>query len=114
MAKIAFLGMGVMGYPMAGHIAAAGHDVTVYNRTTAKAKHGQHSMGVGMPQPRRPQQAGLISYFAVSVMIRMYCRSRLAMTGRFRQCNRVLSLSITARCQLMWHDSSMRLDLRLA
>ena len=38
MAKSAFLGMGVMGYPMAGHIAAAGHDVTVYNRTTAKAK----------------------------------------------------------------------------
>ena len=38
MAKIAFLGMGVMGYPMAGHIAAAGHDVIVYNRTTAKAK----------------------------------------------------------------------------
>ena len=38
MAKVAFLGMGVMGYPMAGHIAAAGHDVTVYNRTTAKAE----------------------------------------------------------------------------
>ena len=38
MAKAAFLGMGVMGYPMAGHIAAAGHDVTVYNRTTAKAE----------------------------------------------------------------------------
>ena len=29
MAKIAFLGLGVMGFPMAGHIAAAGHDVTV-------------------------------------------------------------------------------------
>ena len=38
MAKIAFLGLGVMGYPMAGHIAAAGHDVTVYNRTGAKAE----------------------------------------------------------------------------
>ena len=38
MAKVAFLGMGVMGYPMAGHIADAGHDVTVYNRTTAKAE----------------------------------------------------------------------------
>ena len=38
MAKIAFLGLGVMGYPMAGHIAAAGHDVTVYNRTAAKAE----------------------------------------------------------------------------
>ena len=38
MAKVAFLGMGVMGYPMAGHLAAKGHDVTVYNRTAAKAE----------------------------------------------------------------------------
>ena len=35
--KLAFLGLGVMGYPMAGHLAKAGHDVTVYNRTAAKA-----------------------------------------------------------------------------
>ena len=45
MAKIAFLGLGVMGAPMAGHLASAGHEITVYNRTTAKAeawvaKHG--------------------------------------------------------------------------
>ncbi|MEM9716189.1 MAG: NAD(P)-dependent oxidoreductase [Pseudomonadota bacterium] len=38
MAKVAFLGLGVMGYPMAGHLAAKGHDVTVYNRTAAKAE----------------------------------------------------------------------------
>lgn len=38
MAKLAFLGLGVMGAPMAGHLAAAGHEVTVYNRTGAKAK----------------------------------------------------------------------------
>ena len=35
--KLAFLGLGVMGYPMAGHLAKAGHDVTVYNRTAEKA-----------------------------------------------------------------------------
>ena len=45
MAKVAFLGLGVMGFPMAGHLQAKGHDVTVYNRTAAKAadwvaKHG--------------------------------------------------------------------------
>ena len=50
MAKLAFLGLGVMGYPMAGHLKAAGHSVTVYNRTTAKseawvAEHGG-SLGV--------------------------------------------------------------------
>ena len=38
MSKVAFLGMGVMGYPMAGHIAAAGHELTVYNRTAAKSE----------------------------------------------------------------------------
>ena len=45
MAKVAFLGLGVMGFPMAGHLAAKGHEVTVYNRSSAKAeawvaKHG--------------------------------------------------------------------------
>ena len=35
--KAAFLGLGVMGFPMAGHLAAAGHDVTVYNRTRSRA-----------------------------------------------------------------------------
>ncbi len=35
--RVAFLGLGVMGYPMAGHLARAGHQVTVYNRTDAKA-----------------------------------------------------------------------------
>jgi 3-hydroxyisobutyrate dehydrogenase len=38
MAKVAFLGLGVMGFPMAGHLAKAGHDVTVYNRSGAKAQ----------------------------------------------------------------------------
>ena len=43
--KVAFIGLGVMGFPMAGHLAAAGHEVTVYNRTAARAeawsaKHG--------------------------------------------------------------------------
>ena len=45
MAKVAFLGLGVMGYPMAGHLRnKGGHEVTVYNRTAAKAEKwvGQH------------------------------------------------------------------------
>ena len=36
--KCAFLGLGVMGYPMAGHLVRKGFDVTVYNRTTVKAQ----------------------------------------------------------------------------
>lgn len=38
MTKVAFLGLGVMGYPMAGHLKSAGHEVTVFNRTFAKAE----------------------------------------------------------------------------
>ncbi|MCY4150750.1 MAG: NAD(P)-dependent oxidoreductase [Aestuariivita sp.] len=38
MAKIAFLGLGVMGYPMAGHLQRAGHEIIVYNRTKVKAE----------------------------------------------------------------------------
>lgn len=53
MAAVAFLGLGVMGAPMAGHLARAGHAVTVYNRTAAKARawvaaHG----GRSAPTPR--------------------------------------------------------------
>ncbi|TCR64828.1 NAD(P)-dependent oxidoreductase [Bosea sp. BK604] len=52
MAKVAFLGLGVMGYPMAGHLKAKGHDVTIYNRNPAKAQAwvAQHG-GVSAPTP---------------------------------------------------------------
>jgi 3-hydroxyisobutyrate dehydrogenase len=53
MAKLAFLGLGVMGYPMAGHLQAAGHEVCVYNRTAAKAEAWVAQHGGGMaPSPR--------------------------------------------------------------
>jgi 3-hydroxyisobutyrate dehydrogenase len=51
--KIAFLGLGVMGFPMAGHLALAGHDVTVYNRSAAKAEAWtQEFKGAAAPTPR--------------------------------------------------------------
>jgi 3-hydroxyisobutyrate dehydrogenase-like beta-hydroxyacid dehydrogenase len=51
-AKLAFLGLGVMGYPMAGHLAKAGHDVTVYNRTSTKAAQwAQQHGGRSAPSP---------------------------------------------------------------
>jgi len=52
MAKVAFLGLGVMGYPMAGHLVSAGHEVTVYNRTVAKAEawvEGYRGTAAGSP-----------------------------------------------------------------
>lgn len=64
--KVAFLGMGVMGAPMAGHLQAKGHDVTVYNRSAAKAeawvaKHG----GAGAPTPREAAQGCRIVFACV-------------------------------------------------
>jgi len=44
-AKSAFLGLGVMGYPMAGHLVAAGHDVSVWNRTSSKADNWASTYG---------------------------------------------------------------------
>ena len=56
MAKVAFLGLGVMGYPMAGHLKnKGGHDVTVYNRTAEKARKWVDQFG-GKSAPT-PQQA---------------------------------------------------------
>lgn len=43
--RVAFLGLGVMGYPMAGHLARAGHHVCVYNRTSAKAERWVEEFG---------------------------------------------------------------------
>jgi 3-hydroxyisobutyrate dehydrogenase len=51
--KVAFLGLGVMGFPMAGHLAQAGHHVTVFNRTPAKAQAWcQEFQGGWAPTPR--------------------------------------------------------------
>ena len=65
--SVAFLGLGVMGYPMAGHLARAGHRVTVYNRSSAKAQawiteFGATTSALGMvfphggSVPRHPSQ----------------------------------------------------------
>ena len=52
--RVAFLGLGVMGHPMAGHLARAGHAVTVYNRTTAKAEAWAAEYGGrAAPTPRQ-------------------------------------------------------------
>ena len=66
MTKVAFVGLGVMGYPMAGHLAAAGHDVTVYNRSAAKAEAwvAQHG-GRHAPTPRQAVEGAEIAFSCV-------------------------------------------------
>ncbi|MBT0956935.1 NAD(P)-dependent oxidoreductase [Alphaproteobacteria bacterium KMM 3653] len=66
MAKLAFLGLGVMGYPMAGHLVAAGHDVTVYNRTGAKAdKWVAQYGGAAAPTPAEAAKGADIVFACV-------------------------------------------------
>jgi 3-hydroxyisobutyrate dehydrogenase-like beta-hydroxyacid dehydrogenase len=66
MATVAFIGLGVMGFPMAGHLAAKGHRVTVYNRNAARAeawvaKHGQ----ARADSPRRAARGAEIVFTCV-------------------------------------------------
>jgi len=64
MAKIAFLGLGVMGYPMAGHLARSGHEVCVYNRTAERAQRwvAEH----GGRNAATPREAALGAEFVMS------------------------------------------------
>ncbi|MFN7004077.1 MAG: NAD(P)-dependent oxidoreductase [Roseinatronobacter sp.] len=64
MAKLAFLGLGVMGYPMAGHLQAKGHEVTVYNRTVAKAEAWVKQHGGAMAST--PQAAATGAEFVMA------------------------------------------------
>ncbi|MEX3315519.1 NAD(P)-dependent oxidoreductase [Sulfitobacter sp. PS-8MA] len=58
MAKLAFLGLGVMGAPMAGHLQTAGHEVTVYNRTESKAEDWVKTYGGAMAKTPREAAEG--------------------------------------------------------
>jgi 3-hydroxyisobutyrate dehydrogenase len=62
--KVAFLGLGVMGFPMAGHLARAGHQVTVYNRTAAKAQDWTREFGGKAAATPREAAAGAEIVFA--------------------------------------------------
>ncbi len=73
-ARVAFLGLGVMGFPMAGHLALAGHQVTVYNRTTTKSiawceefarASGQNDQNTSAQTPRLAVQAADIIFCCV-------------------------------------------------
>ena len=64
--KVAFIGLGVMGYPMAGHLAAKGHEVAVYNRTHSKAEKwaGEHG-GRAVATPREAAEGASVVFSCV-------------------------------------------------
>jgi len=64
--RVAFLGLGVMGFPMAGHLARAGHHVTVYNRTPAKAAAWvEEFQGSSAPTPRAAVEKAKVVFCCV-------------------------------------------------
>jgi 3-hydroxyisobutyrate dehydrogenase len=66
MAKVAFIGLGVMGYPMAGHLKAGGHEVTVYNRTKLKAEAWVEQHGGALAEtPRQAVDGAEIAFSCV-------------------------------------------------
>jgi 3-hydroxyisobutyrate dehydrogenase len=64
--KTAFIGLGVMGFPMAGHLARAGHDMTVYNRTAARAAQWTQTYG-GKSAPTPAAAASGAEYVMICV-----------------------------------------------
>ena len=88
MANVAFLGLGVMGYPMAGHLQKAGHSVTVYNRTASKAEKWVAEFGGLMA--KTPAEAAAGADFVMACVgndddLRGVC---LADTGAFTGMNK--------------------------
>ncbi|MGH8841376.1 MAG: NAD(P)-dependent oxidoreductase [Advenella sp.] len=64
--KVAFIGLGVMGFPMAGHLARAGHDVTVYNRTASKSADWVSEFGgKSAPTPAKAAEGAEIVFCCV-------------------------------------------------
>ena len=84
MATVAFIGLGVMGAPMAGHLASAGHDVRVYNRSASKADRwaGEHRGTRGREPGRRCRRCRR------RVHLRRQRRRRTSRRARRRRCAR--------------------------
>jgi 3-hydroxyisobutyrate dehydrogenase len=66
--KLAFLGLGVMGFPMAGHLARAGHSVTVYNRTASRAEKWLVSTASAQKSSSAPTPAAAAASASIAMM----------------------------------------------
>ena len=100
MARVAFLGLGVMGYPMAGHLKTkGGHDVTVYNRAAAKAEKWVAQFG-GRDLSLKVLPLKLPRTSAVSVAIVTLKNRTLSPAARiFIECVRQVSKSMAGKPQ---------------
>ena len=70
MSKVAFIGLGVMGFPMAGHLKRAGHDVVVYNLTRQEPPNGSKLMADRARRRRARRRPAGTSFSPASATIR--------------------------------------------
>ena len=102
MASVAFIGLGVMGFPMAGHLAAAGHDVVVYNRTTSVAlKWVEQFRGRYAPTPAEAVEGAEVVFSCVgndNDVRQVLCGEQGALTAM--QPNSILVDHTTASAEL--------------
>ena len=114
MAIAAFIGLGNMGYPMAGHLAAAGHEVRVFNRTSAKSEQwaGEHAgTACALRPPKQPEGADFVALCAWAPTP-MSEQSVTATTVYSRPWPKVRCWLTTPRHLPNWLESSVKLAKR--
>jgi len=92
MVKVAWVGLGIMGYSMAGYVAKAGHDVTVYNRTAAKATKWVKAHGGKTAKTPKDAAKGADFVFVAWVMMMISVASYLEITVPSQVCKKALFL----------------------
>ena len=93
--NVAFIGLGVMGYPMAGYISKAGHNVTVYIEQLLKLINGLQNTRVQKQIHPQKQLKGQILFLLVSVMMRMSKKFSTAQLAPFMPSTKERSLLTT-------------------
>jgi 3-hydroxyisobutyrate dehydrogenase len=108
--NVAFIGLGVMGYPMAGYISKAGHNVTVYNRTAAKAdKWIAEYKGSKADTPAKAAEGADFIFTCVGNDNDLREVS-LGENGLFNTAKKVLFILITLQYQQKYQESFIRLQ----
>ena len=107
--KVSFVGLGVMGYPMAGYISKAGHNVTVYNRTKSKAEKWVKEFKGKIAET--PEEAAKDSDFVFTCVGNDNDLKEVAVgkKGIFNTIKKVQFILIIRRLQQQWLESFIKM-----
>jgi lactate dehydrogenase-like 2-hydroxyacid dehydrogenase len=109
--QVSFIGLGVMGYPMAGHLSRAGYPVRVYNRTVEKAHKWVEEFGGESAATPADAAEGSDVVFACVGNDDDIRAVTVETSGAFHGMSTGAHLSITPQPQLKWHESCRRLPM---